>query len=405
MNPEQIDLIQSSWKKVLPIADTAADLFYDRLFETAPGVRDLFPEDMAGQKKALLAMLGRVVASLNDLGSLVPAVQDLGVRHIGYGTDPEHYPVVGATLLWTLEQGLGDEWNDDLKEAWSAAYGVLSETMIDAAKAHANAEEEAEARAEQEEAERKEAETAARAESAAKTEAAAQAEQEEAERKAVEEAEAPAKAEAEAKAKAELEAEKSAKKKKRRSGSGSFGASKTAEQKKTEEAQASGPQRQLVVFELDEERYGLDISAVREIIRLQEITDIPRTPDFVEGVINLRGNVIPVVDLRKRFEMESVERDEDFRIVVVDVSGNEIGMIVDAVTEVSRVPESGIEPPSSVIAADDADYLTGIAKTGNEMIILLNIGKLISIHDMRKLSKATSESPEQSEEQGEQLAA
>ena len=135
MTPEQIELIKSSWSKVLPIADTAADLFYDRLFEIAPQARGLFPEDMAGQKKALLAMLGRVVASLNNLSDIVPQVQDLGVRHIGYGAAPTHYAIVGEALLWTLEKGLGDEWNEDLKNAWATAYGVLSSTMIDAAEA------------------------------------------------------------------------------------------------------------------------------------------------------------------------------------------------------------------------------------------------------------------------------
>ena len=97
-------------------------------------------------------------------------------------------------------------------------------------------------------------------------------------------------------------------------------------------------ERQLVVFDLNEEAYGVDISQVREIIRMQEITRVPRAPEFIEGVINLRGKVIPVVDLRARFSMPGTERTDEHRIVVVDVDGQDIGMVVDAVTEVSRIP-------------------------------------------------------------------
>ncbi|MGY8880696.1 MAG: chemotaxis protein CheW, partial [Dehalococcoidia bacterium] len=111
-------------------------------------------------------------------------------------------------------------------------------------------------------------------------------------------------------------------------------------------------ERQLVVFDLNEEAYGVDISAVREIIRMQEITRVPRAPEFIEGVINLRGKVIPVVDLRARFSMTGTVRTEEHRIVVVD-----------AVTEVSRIPSSSIEPPSAVITTNDSEYLTGIVKT------------------------------------------
>jgi hemoglobin-like flavoprotein len=121
MTPEQIELIKSSWVIVVPIAVTAADLCYDRLFEIAPQARVLFPDDMAWQKKALLAMLGRVVASLNNLSDIVPQVQSLGERHIGYGAKAAHYPIVGEALLLTLEKGLCDEWTDDLKDAYKTA--------------------------------------------------------------------------------------------------------------------------------------------------------------------------------------------------------------------------------------------------------------------------------------------
>ena len=137
-------------------------------------------------------------------------------------------------------------------------------------------------------------------------------------------------------------------------------------------------ERQVVVFDLNEEAHGVDISQIREIIRMEEITRVPRAPEFVEGVINLRGKVNPVVDLRARFSMPSTERTDEHGIVVVDVDGQDIGMVVDAVTEVSRTPSDSIEPPSSVITTDDSEYLTGIVKTDDKLIILLDIAKVIS---------------------------
>ena len=155
--------------------------------------------------------------------------------------------------------------------------------------------------------------------------------------------------------------------------------------------QATIAERQLVVFDLNEEAYGVDIGAVREIIRMQEITRVPRAPRFIEGVINLRGKVIPVVDLRTRFSMPAGERTDQHRIVVVDVVGQDIGMVVDAVTEVSRVSEGSIEPPSAVITTDDSDYLTGIVKTDQKLIILLDIAKVISADETGQLSQVVEE--------------
>ncbi len=152
-------------------------------------------------------------------------------------------------------------------------------------------------------------------------------------------------------------------------------------------------ERQLVVFDLNDEAYGVDISAVREIIRMQEITRVPRAPEFIEGVINLRGKVIPVVDLRKRFSMPKIERADEHRIVVVDVDGQDIGMVVDAVTEVSRIPSSSIESPSSVITTDDSEYLTGIVKTDDKLIILLDIAKVITDSEATALTEV-KESPD-----------
>jgi len=131
---EQVKLVQDSWAMVEPIADTAAELFYGRLFETAPEVKPLFSGDMKAQGKKLMAMITVAVKGLTNLEAIVPAVQELGKRHVKYNVKDEHYAVVGASLLWTLEKGLGDAFTADTKEAWTTVYGVLSSTMIDAAK-------------------------------------------------------------------------------------------------------------------------------------------------------------------------------------------------------------------------------------------------------------------------------
>jgi hemoglobin-like flavoprotein len=130
MTPDQIKLVKDSFAKVAPISEAAAVLFYDRLFEIAPAVRALFPDDLAEQRKKLTATLAVVVNGLSDLASVLPAASILAKRHVSYGAKPEHYPVVGSALLWTLEKGLGDAWAPDLAAAWTAAYGTLSGYMI-----------------------------------------------------------------------------------------------------------------------------------------------------------------------------------------------------------------------------------------------------------------------------------
>ena len=129
MTNQQIELVQSSWKKVQPIADTAGTLFYNRLFEIAPEVRPLFPKNMQPQIKKLMSMLGMVVVGLSRLDALIPQVQGLGKRHNNYGVKAAHYAKVGEALLWTLEQGLGKAWNEELKNAWTTAYVTLANVM------------------------------------------------------------------------------------------------------------------------------------------------------------------------------------------------------------------------------------------------------------------------------------
>ena len=130
MTPQQIELVQSSFAKVVPIAPQAADIFYARLFELAPPVRTLFKGDMAEQGRKLMAMLATVVNGLTRLETIVPAAQQLARRHAGYGARPEHYPVVGAALIDTLEKGLGPAFTPEVREAWATTYGLLSAVMI-----------------------------------------------------------------------------------------------------------------------------------------------------------------------------------------------------------------------------------------------------------------------------------
>ena len=131
MTPEQVSMVQESFKKVAPIASTAADLFYDRLFEIAPDVRVMFPDDLREQKKKLIGMLGIAVSNLHQLDTIIPAVENLAKRHVGYGVKPEHFQPVGAALLWTLEQGLGADFTPPLKKAWTDTYLTLSGIMED----------------------------------------------------------------------------------------------------------------------------------------------------------------------------------------------------------------------------------------------------------------------------------
>jgi len=133
MTEDEVKLVQDSFKKVVPIVDTAADIFYDRLFETHPEVRSMFPADMKGQKKALMGTLAVAVNSLHEVEKIIPVVQDLGVKHVAYGVKDEHYPIVGETLLYTLEKGLGDDFTPDVKDAWTKTYTTVSTVMMDAA--------------------------------------------------------------------------------------------------------------------------------------------------------------------------------------------------------------------------------------------------------------------------------
>lgn len=137
MTPEQVELVKNSWKKVVPIADQAADLFYNRLFELDPSVRPLFKTELKEQGRKLTSMINTVVVGLHQLDKLVPAVEDLGRRHVGYGVTAQHYDTVGKALLWTLSAGLGDDFTAETEEAWTQAYMTLAGVMMKAAEAEA----------------------------------------------------------------------------------------------------------------------------------------------------------------------------------------------------------------------------------------------------------------------------
>jgi nitric oxide dioxygenase len=129
MSPQQIQLVQQSFAEVKPIAAAAAGLFYTRLFVLDPSLRPMFKGEMTKQGQMLMSMIGAAVAGLRNLETLAPVVRQLGARHVGYGVRAEHYATVGSALLWTLERGLGEKFTPEVRDAWAAAYGLLSEVM------------------------------------------------------------------------------------------------------------------------------------------------------------------------------------------------------------------------------------------------------------------------------------
>lgn len=133
MTPEQAVLVKTSWAKVVPIKEAAAGLFYGKLFELDPSLKGMFKGDMAEQGRKLMAMINTAVNGLDKLEAIVPAVQDLGKRHVAYGVTDQHYDTVGSALVWTLEQGLGADFTPEVKDAWVTVYGVLATTMKQAA--------------------------------------------------------------------------------------------------------------------------------------------------------------------------------------------------------------------------------------------------------------------------------
>lgn len=144
---------------------------------------------------------------------------------------------------------------------------------------------------------------------------------------------------------------------------------------------------QLVSFKLGEEEFAVDILKIQEINRMVEITKVPKSPDFVEGVINLRGKVIPIIDLRKRFCLEVTGQTKDTRIVVVDIDQKVVGLVVDGVSEVLRLPASTVEPPPPIVAGIDSEYINGVGKLEDRLLILLDLEKVLSSEEKEVLEK------------------
>lgn len=138
-------------------------------------------------------------------------------------------------------------------------------------------------------------------------------------------------------------------------------------------------EEQLVAFQLAGETYGVNIFHINEIIRLREITQIPRTPPDTEGVINLRGKIVPIIDLRKRLGLPPGEHTSGTRVIIVTLDEYTVGLIVDGVNGVLRIPHASIEPPSELISGVDADYVSGVGKSGEDLVILLNLQKVLRV--------------------------
>ena len=145
---------------------------------------------------------------------------------------------------------------------------------------------------------------------------------------------------------------------------------------------------QVVGFRIGNETYGVRIGSVREIVRVPEITIVPNAPEAIEGVINLRGKIIPVMDLRKRFGNVGVQPDKKNRILVVELESRLLGLIVSSASEVLKIPPSEIEPPGTVFAEGESSYVTGVGKLKGRLIILLDIPRLLRQPEFKKLEEA-----------------
>ena len=145
---------------------------------------------------------------------------------------------------------------------------------------------------------------------------------------------------------------------------------------------------QVVGFRIGNETYGVRIASVREIVRVPEITAVPSAPDLIEGVINLRGKIIPVMDLRKRFGQTDIQPDKKNRILVVELESRLLGLIVSSASEVLKIPPSEIEPPGTVFAEGESSYVTGVGKLKGRLIILLDIARLLRRPEFKKFEEA-----------------
>ena len=142
---------------------------------------------------------------------------------------------------------------------------------------------------------------------------------------------------------------------------------------------------QLVGFSVGREFFGVNIGAIKEIIRVPDITSVPDTPDFVEGVINLRGRIVPVIDMIRRVGIPSVERNRGNKILVLELAGKMVGLIVDSASDIIKISEDAIEPPPDILSSIGAEYVTGVGKLEGKLIVLLDLTRLLSAEEMRKV--------------------
>ena len=149
-------------------------------------------------------------------------------------------------------------------------------------------------------------------------------------------------------------------------------------------------EKQLVIFELAEEHFGIDISMVEGIIKMQPITKVPQSPDYVEGITNLRGAVLPVIDLEKRFGIPAHEKNRDTRIVVVNMGKLKIGMIVGAVSEVLTIDDSVIEPAPAIVTTINSRFISGIARIDSRLVILLDLSLVLSETEKEQAAQLVS---------------
>ena len=175
--------------------------------------------------------------------------------------------------------------------------------------------------------------------------------------------------------------------------------------------QAAVPQVQLVTFQVGSEEFGLDVFQVHEILRFEPPTPMPRAPAFVEGVLDVRGTLVPVVDLRRRFEVPAVNLDEETRIVVVDHAGERLGLVVDSVTEVMRAPETAVAPPPAYIRGLAAEFVRGIVRMGARLVILIELDRILTSEERIALQsagltgdEAAPEEPKPAEEDSSEAA-
>ncbi len=148
-----------------------------------------------------------------------------------------------------------------------------------------------------------------------------------------------------------------------------------------------GKELQLIGFRIGRETFGVPIGLVREIVRMMKITAVPEAPDYVEGVINLRGRIIPVIDLRKRFREPGIASDKRNRILVAEMEGRLVGLIVDAASEVLKIAQGEIDPPPELLQENDLSYVTGLGKRNGKLIILVDVRKLMSRGELGRVSE------------------